>query len=106
MPNVYARTLKAAAELVGSEEELARHLGTSSADLAPWMRGCGAPPLAILLKAANILTDSGGTASPRHAPRVLRFLGALWRLGTLGVSLKRANAGTGIAAFRVATPRR
>jgi transcriptional regulator with XRE-family HTH domain len=88
VPNVYARTLKAAAELIGSEEELARRLGLSGADLALWMRGCGAPPLATLLKAANLLTDSGAAASPGHAPRALRFLRALWRLGTLGMILK------------------
>ena len=84
MPNVYARTLKAAAELVGSDEELARRLGTAGADLAAWMHGCGAPPLGTILKAADLLADAAAP-SPGNALRALRFRAVLWRLGALGV---------------------
>jgi hypothetical protein len=83
VPNVYARTLKAAADLVGSDEELARRLGVAGADLAAWMRGCGAPPLATILKAADLLTDAG-TPPPRNAVRALLSRLALWRLGAPG----------------------
>jgi hypothetical protein len=58
VPNVYARTFMAAAELVGGDEELARRLGIAGADLAAWMSGCGAPPLATILKAADLITDA------------------------------------------------
>ena len=52
------------------------------------MHGRGAPPLAILLKAANLLTDPAAARSAAYAPRALGFLGALWRLGTLGMIVK------------------
>jgi hypothetical protein len=96
MPNVYARTLKAAALLLGGEEELSRRLGASPADMAAWTQGSGVPPVGTLLKAAELLTN-GGAASPQSASWKFRLRAALSRV---------AGMGTGIAARRVAIPRR
>ena len=96
MPNVYARTLKSAAQLLGGEEELSRRLDISGSDLAAWMAGCGVPPIETLLRAVDLLTY-GVAPSPQSTSWKFRLRATLARIGSLG---------TGIAARRVATPRR
>jgi hypothetical protein len=56
--SVYARTLQAAADILGSPRALARYLGVSMADLYAWMRpGALPPPAATFLKAVDLVLN-------------------------------------------------
>ncbi|HXJ52491.1 MAG TPA: hypothetical protein VNH16_13925 [Burkholderiales bacterium] len=55
MPTVYARTLGRAAEIIGGEDALAKHLGVSPNQLAVWIHDLVAPPTAIFVLAADIV---------------------------------------------------
>jgi hypothetical protein len=60
-PNVYRRTLARAIEIAGSQENLARFLASTPAEIAKWSSGESAPPMPIFLAmvdvvAANALT--------------------------------------------------
>jgi transcriptional regulator with XRE-family HTH domain len=57
MPTVYSRTLRRAAELVGSQQELARRLGIFPSHLLPWLAGTSTPPIEVFLKAVDIVGD-------------------------------------------------
>ena len=57
MPNVYARTLRRAAEVAGGSEELARRLGVPPAWIEHWLGGVASPPADIFLKAVDIVID-------------------------------------------------
>ncbi len=57
MPDVRARTLKRAAEIMGGEERLALHLKVTPSHLALWIRGTESPPDHIFLKAVDLVTD-------------------------------------------------
>ena len=96
MPNVYARTLKSAARLVGGDEELAHRLDVSGSDLAAWAAGCGVPPIDALLKAVDLLAN-GVAPSPQSTS---------WKFCLRAALSSVSSLGTGIAARRMATPRR
>ena len=55
MPTVYARTLGRAAEIIGGEDVLAKHLGVSPNLLAVWIHDLVSPPTAIFVLAADIV---------------------------------------------------
>jgi DNA-binding transcriptional regulator YdaS (Cro superfamily) len=57
VPTVYIRTLKRAAELVGSEEALARHLKVLPSHVELWIRGVVSPPGDVFLRAADIVSE-------------------------------------------------
>ncbi len=57
MPDVRARTLKRAAEIMGGEELLALHLKVTPSHLALWIRGIESPPDHIFLRAVDLVTD-------------------------------------------------
>jgi transcriptional regulator with XRE-family HTH domain len=57
MPTVYARTLRRAAELLGSEAALAARLGVTKKELDLWLRNFVRPPNDIFLKAADIVGE-------------------------------------------------
>jgi DNA-binding transcriptional regulator YdaS (Cro superfamily) len=55
--DLYTRTLVRAAELVGSEEALARTLKVTPNRLAAWLAGVEDPPADVFLRAVDIVTD-------------------------------------------------
>ncbi|HYD55774.1 MAG TPA: hypothetical protein VEB41_02595 [Burkholderiales bacterium] len=55
--SVYSRTLRKAAELLGSASKLARRLRVPSADLVEWMNDKGEPPQWVFLKAVDIVLE-------------------------------------------------
>jgi hypothetical protein len=56
MRAVYARTPHRASEMVGLHQ-LAISLGVSVETLTAWMAGAGEPPLAVFLKAVDIVCN-------------------------------------------------
>jgi DNA-binding transcriptional regulator YdaS (Cro superfamily) len=58
LPVQQFRTLAYAATLVGGEDELARRLGVTRAELDQWLSAGVRPPLGIFLKAADIVHDA------------------------------------------------
>jgi hypothetical protein len=72
--SVYSRTLRKAAELMGGQAKLCRHLRVPAAELQKWIDDKAVPPMGIFLRAVDVIieetpppADSGGTAPP--APR-------------------------------------
>jgi hypothetical protein len=59
---VYSRTFQKAAELIGGQKKLARHLQVPLADLEKWIAGGATPPHAVFLKAIDLVLDE--TPSP------------------------------------------
>jgi hypothetical protein len=59
---VMSRTFQKAAELVGGQKNLARRLRVPLAELQKWIAGGGSPPMAIFLKAVDVVLDE--THSP------------------------------------------
>jgi hypothetical protein len=54
--SIYARTLQAAAAIVGGERALARFLKVPMPDLFVWMRaGAERPPVSVFLRAVDIV---------------------------------------------------
>ena len=56
---------------MGGHLRLCRHLKVPSTDLADWINGKGTPPLAIFLKAVDLVLDeaaSGGGSDPGDPP--------------------------------------
>lgn len=73
-PSVYSRALRKAAELVGGQAKLCRHLRVPAADLQSWIDDKSVPPRGIFLRAVDVIieetpppADSGGGEPP--APR-------------------------------------
>jgi hypothetical protein len=60
--SVYSRTFQKAAQLVGGQKKLARHLRVPLAELEKWITGGEAPPTATFLKAVDLVLDE--TAAP------------------------------------------
>jgi DNA-binding transcriptional regulator YdaS (Cro superfamily) len=54
---VRIRTLERAAEIVGGEEALARHLNVTPSHLSLWIQGAVEPPSDVFLKAADIVCE-------------------------------------------------
>jgi DNA-binding transcriptional regulator YdaS (Cro superfamily) len=59
VPNVYSRTLRRAAQIVGGEDKLAARLKVSPTELALWMQGIGVPPSKVFLEAVDLVTAQG-----------------------------------------------
>lgn len=59
---VMSRTFQKAAELMGGQKNLARRLRVPIAELQKWIAGGGEPPIAIFLKAVDVVLDE--TPSP------------------------------------------
>jgi transcriptional regulator with XRE-family HTH domain len=57
MLGVRAKTLRRAAEIVGSEEALALRLGVTPSHLALWLRGAVEPPDGFFLRAVDIVLE-------------------------------------------------
>jgi hypothetical protein len=70
--NVYARTLHKAAELMGGRKKLARYLRVPISDLEKWIGGDKEPPIAVFLKAVDLVLDetapNGGASEPGEPP--------------------------------------
>jgi hypothetical protein len=64
VPNLYARTLKRAAQVVGGSEQLAVRLQVRDSHLALWLAGVEKVPGEVFLKAVDVLTDSNGQNKP------------------------------------------
>lgn len=65
MPDVYARTLRRAGEIVGPKE-LAVRLGVPFDDLWQWMQGTKRAPTDVFLKAVDIVVADGVEANKRR----------------------------------------
>jgi hypothetical protein len=55
--SVYSRTLQKAAELIGGPKKLCRHLRVPMADLQGWIEDKAVPPLAIFLRAVDLVIE-------------------------------------------------
>lgn len=55
MPDIYARTLRRAAEIVGGVNELAARWNVPRDDLVHWMQGTKRAPTRIFLQAVDIV---------------------------------------------------
>ena len=69
--SVYSRTLQKASDLAGGHLKLCRYLKVPSTDLADWINDKSSPPLAIFLKAVDLVLDeasSGGGSDPGDPP--------------------------------------
>jgi len=55
--SVYSRTLQKAAELSGGRAKLCRHLRVPMAELEKWIEDKAVPPLAIFLRAVDLVID-------------------------------------------------
>src|SRR5258706_3558722 len=73
-PSVYSRTLRKAAELIGGQAKLCRHLRVPATELQNWLDDKSVPPMGIFLRAVDVIieetpppADSGGAQPP--APR-------------------------------------
>jgi hypothetical protein len=60
--SVYSRALQKAAELVGGQRKLSRHLQVPEAELQKWIGDQAIPPTAIFLRAIDLILDE--TAPP------------------------------------------
>lgn len=60
----YTRTLKRAIGVLGSEEQLARTLGVTTAQLQAWLRGEGTPPVSVYTAALDIVANGRVPRSP------------------------------------------
>jgi hypothetical protein len=66
LATVYARTLRRAAELLGSEEELALRLNVTPSHLALWIKDVAATPADVFLRAVDIIAELEG---PTYTPK-------------------------------------
>ena len=64
VPNLYARTLKRAAQVVGGSARLAVHLKVVPSHLALWMAGGETVPVEVFLKAVDVLTENNSQTKP------------------------------------------
>ena len=53
--SIYVRTLRRAMDILGGEEELARHLRVPAATLREWLAGGEPPPMPYLLVAVDVV---------------------------------------------------
>ena len=69
--SVYSRTLQKAADSAGGHKKLARILRVPLADLEKWIADKDEPPMAIFLKAVDLVleeTSSSGASEPGDLP--------------------------------------
>ena len=64
----YAEALRAAVDILGGEQELAKRLGVDAKELHAWVEGRATPPLGAFLDALDVI--AAGPYS--HAHRVVR----------------------------------
>lgn len=55
--DLYLRTLRRAAELIGDEETLARRLRVTPSHLSLWIQGVEAPPTYVFLRAVDVVSE-------------------------------------------------
>jgi DNA-binding transcriptional regulator YdaS (Cro superfamily) len=72
VPDVYARTLRRAAEIVGGEEQLAAQLNVPPNWLSLWCRGLGAPTSDAFLAAVDIVVAHQTSAVARARPHTTK----------------------------------
>ena len=63
MPSVYARALRRAAEILGSEDRLASRLEVDAAQLGLWLKGMATPPTRVFLQAVDLIAAHDGPES-------------------------------------------
>jgi hypothetical protein len=63
--SVYSRTLQKAAELLGGNAKLCRHLRIPADELQKWLDDKAKPPIAIFLRAVDLVIDE--TPAPEGA---------------------------------------
>jgi hypothetical protein len=56
--DLYLRTLRRAAELIGDDEELALRLKVTPSHLALWIQGVEKPPTYVFLRAVDLVSES------------------------------------------------
>ena len=61
--SVYSRTLRQASELVGGHLKLCRYLRVPSDSLAAWINDRATPPLAVFLRAVDLVLDEAAKTS-------------------------------------------
>jgi len=69
--SVYSRTLQKAAEAAGGPKKLARVLRVPLADLENWIADKDEPPMAVFLKAVDLVLDEttpSGASEPGDPP--------------------------------------
>ena len=71
--SVYSRTLRKAAELLGSRQKLAHHLHVPLTELENWIAGTALPPTGTFLKAVDVVIvetapPTSGEPSPPDEP--------------------------------------
>ena len=70
--SVYSRTLQKAAETAGGQRKLARLLRVPLGELEKWIADKDEPPMAIFLKAVDLVLDettsSGAGSDPGEPP--------------------------------------
>ena len=72
--SVYSRTLQKASDAAGGPKKLARVLRVPLADLEKWLADKDEPPMAVFLKAVDLVLDDttssgGGEPGDPPAPR-------------------------------------
>ena len=61
VPNLYARTLKRAAQVAGGTEQLATLLKVPRSYVSLWIAGGESAPAEIFLKAVDLISESDGS---------------------------------------------
>jgi hypothetical protein len=64
---VMSRTFEKAAELAGGQKALARRLRVPLGELQKWIAGQGQPPMAIFLKAVDLVLEQTPPAAASEA---------------------------------------
>ena len=68
VPDVYLRTLKRAAQIVGGEQALALHLKVTPSHLALWLKGLEEPTTEAFLRAVDLVSEHELAQLPRPRP--------------------------------------
>ena len=70
--SVYCRTLRKAAELIGGQAKLCRHLRVPADELQKWLEDRAAPPIGVFLRAVDLILEEtpapGGASEPPESP--------------------------------------
>ena len=72
MPDVYLRTLRRAADIVGGEQSLALHLKVTPSHLALWLKGLEEPTTEAFLRAVDLVSahEIAQLPNARRAPEL------------------------------------
>ena len=66
--SVYSRTFQKASEISGGQKKLARQLRVPIKDLESWIADAATPPMAVFLKAVDLVLDDTRTSSSSSEP--------------------------------------